>query len=424
MAAVIGYAGMTHLGLNSAVAAAARGFDVVCFDPDAARIATLNAGELLMVEPQLLELFATHRQRLTFSAEAPSMADCDVTYVAPDVPTDNYGQSDLTGLSTLIKAVDGALRPGAVMVVLSQVPPGFTRSLQRPPATRFYQVETLIFGQAMDRAMNPERVIVGCADPTKPLPPAFAEFLVAFGCPVLPMCYESAELCKISINAFLVASVTTTNTLAELCEQTGADWSEIAPALRLDKRIGPHAYLNPGLGIAGGNLERDLATLVHMGAATGTDTQLIGAFQKNSSYRKDWALRTLHHEVLAIQPDATVAVLGLAYKQDTHSIKNSAAIDLVNALGPYHLRLFDPVVPITAVHHPNVVGAADALDACTGADVLVIMTPWAEFARLDPAAIAHQLAGKVVIDPFAVIDDTSARAAGLRHLTLGRREKY
>jgi UDPglucose 6-dehydrogenase len=423
MAAVIGYAGMTHLGLNSAVAAAARGFDVVCFDPDAARIAALDASELPVVEPQLPELFATHRQRLTFSAEAASMARCDVAYVAPDVPTNNDSRSDLSGLSALIKAVDSALSPDAVMVVLSQVPPGFTRSLQRPPATRFYQVETLIFGQAMDRAMNPERFIVGCADPAKPLPPVFAKFLAAFGCPVLPMRYESAELCKISINAFLVASVTTTNTLAELCERTGADWSEIVPALRLDKRIGPHAYLKPGLGIAGGNLERDLATLVRMGAAAGTDTRLIGAFQANSRYRKDWALRTLHHEVLTTQPDAKIAVLGLAYKQDTHSIKNSAAIDLIRALGPYHLRLFDPVVPITATPHPNVVGAADALDACAGADALVIMTPWSEFARLDPAAVAHQLAGKVVIDPFSVIDATSARAAGLRHLTLGRREQ-
>src|SRR3970282_1279053 len=147
------------------------------------------------------------------------------------------------------------------IVVLAQVPPAFTRGKQRPGRLLYYQVETLIFGRAVERALQPERYIVGCADPALPLPPAYQGFLQAHGCPILPMRYESAELAKISINMFLVASVSTANTLAELCEKTGAEWSEIVPALKLDKRIGPHSYLAPGLGIAGGNLERDLATV-------------------------------------------------------------------------------------------------------------------------------------------------------------------
>src|SRR5208282_3885562 len=133
-----------------------------------------------------------------------------------------------------------------------QVPPGFTRGVARVPHERLiYQVETLIFGRAVERALHPERFIVGCADPARPLPPAFAAFLASFGCPILPMRYESAELCKISINFFLVASISAANSLAELSEHIGAEWSEIMPALRLDKRIGPHAYIAPGLGIAG-----------------------------------------------------------------------------------------------------------------------------------------------------------------------------
>src|SRR5439155_15766795 len=125
-----------------------------------------------------------------------------------------------------------------------------------------YQVETLIFGRAVERALFPERFMVGCADPGQPLPQGFDEPLAAFKCPILPMLYESAELAKIAINIFLVASVTATNTLAEVCERIGADWGEIAPALRLDKRIGSSAYLSPGLGLSGGNLERDLATVL------------------------------------------------------------------------------------------------------------------------------------------------------------------
>ena len=138
---------------------------------------------------------------------------------------------------------------------------GLAASAKAPSVTWFYQVETLIFGAAVKRAMEPERFIVGALDPSAALPESYASFLKAFGCPVLVMRLESAELAKIAINFFLVSTVCTTNTLAELCESIGADWGEIAPALRLDRRIGPHAYLKPGLGIAGGNLERDLVTV-------------------------------------------------------------------------------------------------------------------------------------------------------------------
>jgi len=100
--------------------------------------------------------------------------------------------------------------------------------------------------------MEPERFIVGSPGPEAPLPRPTRAWLSAFGARRWSWRYESAELAKIAINLFLVSSVSTTNMLAELCEAIGADWTEIAPALRLDKRIGPHAYLSPGLGISGG----------------------------------------------------------------------------------------------------------------------------------------------------------------------------
>src|SRR5919109_5597208 len=141
------------------------------------------------------------------------------------------------------------------------------------------------------RRATPVRSIVGCADPAAPLDARFRAVLDAFGCPILPMRYESAELAKISINCCLVASVSVANTLAELCERIGADWREIAPALKLDRRIGAYAYLAPGLGIAGGNLERDLATVSRLSEGQGTEAGMITAWLRNSRYRRGWALR-------------------------------------------------------------------------------------------------------------------------------------
>lgn len=408
---VLGFAGMTHLGLVSAVCAAEKGFRVVGFDP---------AGKTQLVsEPELDQLRTKNAERLRFTAEVDALRGCDVIYVAPDVPTDDAGRSDLRTIDALLERVLAAARPDAVVVVLSQVPPGFTRGRQRAGRTLYYQVETLIFGRAVERALQPERFIVGCADPAQPLPPAYRAFLEAHGCPILPMRYESAELAKISINFFLVSSIATTNTLAELCERVGADWSEIAPALRLDRRIGPHAYLAPGLGIAGGNLERDLATACRFADELGTDAGVVRAWLANSRHRRHWALRTLQREVLAQADEPVLAVLGLAYKQDTHSTKNSPSLALLAHLHGFKVRLYDPVVPAEAAAHPRSHAARSELEACEGADALLVMTPWKQFSALDAGEVARRMRGRVVLDPYGVLDREACRGAGLAYHTLG-----
>ncbi len=416
---VIGFAGMTHLGINSAAASLGRGFATVCFDTDQALVERIRKGELPVVEPGLPELLQEHAALATYTADIRDLSRCAVVYIATDVPTDDQGQSDLSDIRALIDRVAAVLAPDAVMVVLCQVPPGFTRGLAVPAERLIYQVETLVFGRAVERAMHPERFIIGCADPVRPLPAAYRMFLEAFACPLLPMRYESAELAKIAINCCLVASVTVANTLAELSERINADWHEIAPALKLDRRIGQYSYLAPGLGLAGGNLERDLATVLRLAGETGSEAGLIRSFVDNSRHRKDWVLRTLHREVFARNPGAAITVLGLAYKENTHSTKNSPSLALIRHLGPWPLRVYDPVVAVQAANHPRATGCASALDAAQGADVLVIMTPWSEFRGLSPAALAGAMKGRTVIDPYRVLDGGVWAAGGFDYLTLG-----
>ncbi|MGB6171114.1 MAG: GDP-mannose dehydrogenase, partial [Xanthobacteraceae bacterium] len=140
---VIGYAGMTHLGLLSASAAAAQGFRTVAFDADASLIGRLQKGELPVNEPGLAELIAQHERDLVFAADAEALGSCDVVYVAVDVPTDDKGQSDLSPISDMVKRVWPKLGPNALLVILSQVPPGYTRALPVPAERLYYQVETL-----------------------------------------------------------------------------------------------------------------------------------------------------------------------------------------------------------------------------------------------------------------------------------------
>lgn len=408
---------MSHLGLNSAVAAADKGFQIVCYDSDPRLIEALTRGELPVIEPDLPELLEKNAGRIKFTSDANALANCDLVYIAQDVPTDNTGSSDLERIDVLIRLVHAVLSPNSVLVILSQVPPGFTRARIRPGLLLHYQVETLIFGRAMERARFPERFIIGCANPELLLPVALSSFLASFGCPVLPMRYESAELAKISINMCLVASVGVANTMAEVCEKTGADWAEIVPALKLDRRIGPYSYLSPGLGIAGGNLERDLATVLSLSNLHGTDAGIVAAWVENSAHRKDWAWSVLKN-LLNEQPHAKIAVLGLAYKEDTHSTKNSPSLALLARLNSYSVVVYDPVVAVETIGH-DFMAAATAIDAIHDADVVCIMTPWAEFKKMSVTDLANRMRGRWVLDPYRVLDGRAVESVGLNYVTLG-----
>jgi UDPglucose 6-dehydrogenase len=426
---MIGFAGLSHLGIVSSIATAAKGFEVIAYGEDAALCERLNHGDPPFFEPELKELLAANQSRIKFTADAHALGQCEVIYFSLDVPTDDNGGSDLSPLAQLIERVVALASRSTTLVVLSQVPPGFTRklfkSIERLEDGRrlqlFYQVETLIFGRAVERALSPERFIVGSSDPQFQLPPpAYAELLNAFDCPVLVMRYESAELTKISINMCLVSSVSVANTMAELCEKIGADWSEMIPALKLDKRIGKHAYLSPGLGIAGGNLERDLATVVSLANEFGTDDRVVDAWISNSRYRREWALKMLQGEVISRVETPKIAVWGLAYKQDTTSTKNSPALFLIDALKPFSIRAYDPQVLLKGDVQPNFRQSSSALEACRGADALAIMTPWQEFSTVNITQIREAMRGRVIVDPYGVLEMDACADAGFAYFKLGR----
>lgn len=424
---MIGFVGLSHLGVVSSITAASRGYAVNAYDPHSVLCEELNHGNLPIFEPGLQELFATCRSSIRFTDDVTALKECRLIFFSADVPTDQENRADLSSLQRLIDTVTTHVLPSTVLVILSQVPPGFTRRVSDhlQAIGRFvgmavyYQVETLIVGRAVERALHPERIIIGCDDPKAELPRPYAEFLSSFSCPVLPMRYESAELGKIAINLFLAASLSATNTLAELCEAIEADWAEIVPALRLDRRIGPDAYLTPGLGIAGGNIERDLVTIRGLAAEYGTEDDIPAAFLAHSRYRRDWVLRMLHSLVLAHQTNPVIAVWGLAYKPNTQSVKNAPSLALLEALSGHVVRLYDPSTRL-GEGYSTVTQTETALDACQGAHALVIMTGWSEFSTMSPRVVKGALTRPVVIDPAGVWSQQIVNAEGVTYCTLGR----
>jgi UDPglucose 6-dehydrogenase len=123
--------------------------------------------------------------------------------------------------------------------------------------------------------------------------------------------------------------------------------------------------------------------------------------------------------VLSVVDDPVLAVLGLAYKEGTDSVKNSPSLALLQHLHEFHVRLFDPVVPAAVAAHPRAVAASSASDAARGADALLVMTPWPEFHALDLSGLAAAMRGRILIDPHGVLDETAARRAGFAHFRIG-----
>lgn len=422
----VAFVGLSHLGLVSSVCMAAKGVSVLGLDPDPALIEELNKGNLIIEEPGLAETLNLAAGNISFSSDLSLVAGAHVIYVALDVPTNSENVSDTTGVKALCSRIAEHASIGTVIVIHSQVSPGFTRSIRsffdshyrHLNLILYYQVETLVFGNAVHRASYPERYIVGTESSDSQIDERLKEILEVGNCSILEMNYESAELAKIAINLFLASSLCTTNLVAEVCERIGADWRDVAGALKLDKRIGSSAYLSPGLGISGGNIERDLKSICKIGEVSGSNTELVNAWMRHLKYRRAWVLKVLNSQVLNSQADPLVAVWGLAYKPNTHSTKNSPSIELISQLRDIRLRVHDPCVRnlnlsdrLTQFDNP--------LECLNGADAVVVMTPWPVYEGIDIARIYKSLNRKIIIDPFGLLRDKVGQFDDLQYFSLG-----
>jgi UDPglucose 6-dehydrogenase len=218
------------------------------------------------------------------------------------------------------------------------------------------------------------------------------------------MTYESAELSKLSINLFLTASLSTANSLAEIARNINADWDDIKSALKLDARIGPNSYISPGLGISGGNIERDLQNITNLATQFDCHSGVFESFKNASTYYKLWpsmVLKTIRPPIL---PKELICVWGLTYKKNTHSVKNSPAIANILALkDEYRIRVYDPVANLPN----NLMELCDfetnfsqSLNDCSA---LLILTDWEMFSSNLSESLIYQLSKIDIIDPYGML---------------------
>lgn len=206
---------------------------------------------------------AVHLQNAAIARGVPittNKIDAKLVFVSEDTPTTESGNRELYLIRDYLQQ---AMCIGCPIVLTSQVPPGFTRSLGLAPGRIYHQAETLRIIDAEDRALSPEYIAVGCASygSYELLPEAYRRYLEAFRCPVHIVTYEDAEFSKIAVNMKLASQVDSTNRLAAAAAKCGADWHFVSEILKLDGRIGKNSYLKPGRWQDSRHLLRDHVTL-------------------------------------------------------------------------------------------------------------------------------------------------------------------
>jgi len=411
----VGFVGLTHLGVNYAIASAMKGFNVVCYDENLDVVSSLKKKKIPFYEKDTEKNLKEKFKKFKFTNKISDLKNCDLVFISRDVPTDINGKSNLFEIKESIKKAIKVIKNKCDLIILCQVPPGFTRSIKRPSKNLYYQVETLIFSNALERAFSPERIIIGKDSST--ISKKYYFFLKKFKCPILEMNYESAELTKISINIFLISSVTSTNILSEISENIGANWSDISSALKLDKRIGKYAYLKPGLGISGGNLERDLETFKDYLKFNKIYQNYSRNIKEISNHRKDWIYIQFKKIAKDLKNLKKIGVLGLTYKENTNSIKNSPSISFIKKISlnnKYTIHVFDPKIKKLSENR-NINICKDINDVMKNCEILLLATPWEIFKKIKLKKFKNI---KVIIDPYNLINFFSDTKK-TKHISMG-----
>ena len=421
--------GMWHLGTVTAACLANASFNVIAYDPDVNNIANLQNAKASIFEPGLAEMLASVIANKKFypTAFMEDLANADIVWVNFDTPVDEADIADTDYVVRQIKAILPYLQLRTTVLISSQLPVGTTANLQEYsdknyPEKRIsfaYSPENLRLGKAIEVFQNPERVIVGIRNSDDKL--KILEIFKPFTENLFWMEVESAEMVKHALNAFLATSVVFINEIASLCEQTGAKVKEVERGLKSDNRIGYKSYLRAGEAIAGGTLARDVNFLNEISLQTGTLAPLLSSILESNQRHKQWQLRKVQ-TVLKSLAQKKVAILGLAYKANTDTLRRSATIETCFSLSAAGSEVFayDPIIsslPDDVTQHVLLKLSID--EVLENADALIITNNYPEFAAINVKRCIDLMKTPHIIDASGFFAEKFADNDNIYYYTVG-----
>ena len=430
----ISVVGTGYVGLVSGACLADLGNDVTCLDIAEEKVTRLRAGDLPIYEPGLEAVVrrnvAADRLRFTTSY-AEGVAGADFIFIAVDTPMADHGGADMSSVEAAARSIAEHLTGDVVIVNKSTMPVGsgdlvsaIVREHQRDPVYAVAVVsnpEFLREGNAVHDFLHPDRIVLGSTD--RQAAAAVAQLYLPLRAPIMLTDLYTAEMIKYASNAFLAAKISFINEMARICERLGADVNEVAEGMGYDKRIG-RAFLNAGLGYGGSCFPKDVKALAHMAAETGLHPQLLEAVMSINVDQRHTAIEKLEAE-LGELAGKRVAVLGLAFKDDTDDMREAASIDIIRWLldAGAEVRAHDPVAIQTAqLAMPGwaVTYCADPYEAARDCDAAVVVTEWKEYRQLDLARLGAAMRRAVLVDGRNLFDPEDATRLGFAYHGVGR----
>ena len=422
-----------YVGLGYAVGLAELGHQVAGLDIDATRVAALNRGESPIFEAGLPDLLrkGLDSGRLRFTTDyADAVPGAEFIVLCTGTPSLSDGEADLRQVRVAAAAIGRHLRPGrhAILINKSTMPVGSADLVggilaeHAPDGASFSIVsnpEFLREGRVIADILHPDRIVLGASDPAAA--EAVADLYASLGAPLVVTDHRSAELTKYAANAFLATKVSFINDIARLCERLGADVTDVAAGMGLDPRIGPR-FLHAGIGFGGSCFPKDVGALSRMAEGAGLHPGLLKAvLDINADARRRFVARA--DDLLGGLEGRVVAVLGLAFKEGTDDLRDSPAIAIAEMLleRGATVRAHDPAAAENARRRlPALRLHNSPLAAASGADAVMLCTPWPEYGRLDLAELAAEMRGDLLLDGRNLLDPAAAHRAGLRYHGIGR----
>lgn len=414
------------------------GHEVVGIDVVEAQVASLARGEAPFYEPGLPDLMteASATGRLRFTTDPSEAAAAEVHFVCVGTPQkQGENAADLRYVYGAVDDLLPYLKPGDVVVGKSTVPVGTAELLAErirdavPEATLLWNPEFLREGHAVDDTLRPDRFVYGVEAGTAGeravtrLDAVYADAL-SVGTPKIVTDLATAQLVKVAANSFLATKISFINAMAELCEVSGADVTQLADAIGLDERIG-RRFLNAGLGFGGGCLPKDIRAFMARAGELGADQALTFLREVDSiNLRRRVRMVDLAREELGGSiANRRIAVLGAAFKPHSDDVRDSPALSVAAQmqLQGAHVTVTDPwAIDNARKKWPDLAFATEVEQALAGAELVLVATEWPEYVGLDPVVAAKHVAEPRMIDGRNCLDPVTWREAGWSYRALGR----
>lgn len=428
--------GCGYLGAVHAAAMASLGHEVTGVDVDTEKVEALTSGRPPFYEPGLSELLvkAQERGKLEFTTDISRAADATVHFICVGTPQ-KPGEfaADVTYVDAAVESLHPHLTATSVVVGKSTVPVGTAERLagiiSDTGAAMMWNPEFLREGHAVEDTLHPNRLVYGVADgePGQAAAATLDEVYVSIlaeDTPRMITDFATAELVKTAANSFLATKISFINAMAELCEASGADVTQLADAIGMDDRIG-RKFLNAGLGFGGGCLPKDIRAFMARAGELGAD-QAVAFLKEIDSINMRRRVR-----MVDIARDALggsfigkkITILGAAFKPDSDDVRDSPALAVARLIATQGglVTVTDPqAIGNAQKSFPELDYVADTAEAITAAQAVLLLTEWREYRDLDPAATAELVSGKVLVDGRNVLTPELWRAAGWTYRALGR----